>query len=116
LGRSDVRVRLDDWEPQLSDALGAAPQYIKDARDILFDLTNRNITRSYVIKVDHSKHDTRFRIAGRIREGWSCDGFSRTFPLYDPVIRSYGSVPKGIVKEIQAGLRSKQKKAIKKKS
>ena len=24
---------IDDWEPQLSDALAAAPQYIKDARD-----------------------------------------------------------------------------------
>ena len=47
---------IDDWEPQLSTALrphlpdsfglkvaAAAPEYIEDARDILFDLTNRDV-------------------------------------------------------------------------
>lgn len=47
---------IDDWEPQLSAALrphlphsfglkvaAAAPEYIEDARDILFDLTNRDV-------------------------------------------------------------------------
>lgn len=47
---------IDDWAPKLSDALNsyipdstglklaaAAPEYIEDARDLLFDLTDRDV-------------------------------------------------------------------------